>query len=382
MIGHVRKGLLYFMRDPLDRVPGVATTAADAIEHLMAYYDLMDPFTQSQLCKYNLHVCVCKLPSQELQRGPVPQCSEFHIERHVQKCKSGVRYRTTSDPEKTLGKGELLEWSMATIRAKHPHLLDVAGHFPETPDLRRNRVLRKGHLLQDSPDTHGSMALGWGKALDPLDPSTMEDLVIAKEAFRKMMQDVKVRVIADGWDPEQSEHQLDQASYVKYTAMDLAREEVVHGQAYRMAKTRVSYNVLCEYESPDPDAEPLYYVSMIRFFVVATLELDGKKVTCKYGVGDMWQLSVVENDMGQYWESLAYPHVPPPVDLRGIGVHVLDMRRKLLMDHPTQLQEVLHRRRRRGPNGEAPDPKFRAVKATGCRFLPYGGRSREHRNRH
>jgi hypothetical protein len=154
-----------------------------------------------------------------------------------------------------------------------------------------------------------------------------------------------------------------------YPAMDLSTEELVHTEAYKLAKTRKSYNVLVTYEDPDTGEETAY-VAKIRYFVVATLESEGKAVTVKYGVADWWALHSVQSPIGHYWESPAYPNAP---DHPCLGVHVLDIQRKLLMDHPTVLRTV----RVPGVRGA----QLKAVKAAGRRWYEYGGKSREHRNR-
>jgi hypothetical protein len=366
MIGHLRRGLLYFMREGPDRVAGIAETAKQATEELQQYNEMAEEFTDRYLCKYNLHVLNCRLPAQEAQRGSVPQCSEFFIERAVQECKSDVRYRTTSNPETTLAKGRLVEFAMTQIRVKYPFVKDVEGHFPDTPELRNRMLEASGLKVTDEQDSMFYLGIGFGKPLTEDDPKTSTQYGTAVRALLKMMGDVPERLVEDGWDLSQRDAQTKQATYVRYLGMDLFTSEIVQCQEYRRNKTRMSYHVLCVY---DLGTEIVHFVARIKFFVVATLS---EGVTVKYGVADLWRLKHVKNVMGEYWVSEDFDKDPVDPNLKDLGVHVRDMDRKLLMDHPTALEQVI------GARTGVMKPVRQKY---GRRWYEYGGKSKAHRYR-
>jgi hypothetical protein len=91
MLGKLRCALLYFMRPEGERVMDAAGSLEEAQEALLEYCMLADTYTRKKLCKYNLHVLLCRLAEQEECRGGAASCSELWVERVVQFGKSSVR---------------------------------------------------------------------------------------------------------------------------------------------------------------------------------------------------------------------------------------------------------------------------------------------------
>lgn len=75
MWSNLRKGLLYFCRS--HPTPGVPTTAEAAVECLKKYAAALERDFGAKMCKYNLHLLVCRLAAQEAARGRVCHTTEY-----------------------------------------------------------------------------------------------------------------------------------------------------------------------------------------------------------------------------------------------------------------------------------------------------------------
>lgn len=362
MLGKLRQALLYFMRPEGERVMDAAPDLATAQEALMDYCILACEYTGMRLCKYNMHVLLCRLAVQELTRGGASSCSELWIERVVQFVKSSIRYRATSLSEVTLTKDALLDYAIAMLRMLEAHAKTFDEHVPQYRMAEGLNIPRAGgDKIQDKADKDGTLMLGYGVRVSLGDPLHEEVLT----AMRNMMKDISVAMSEDGWDANDLSW-LEDAVFTKYKAADLASAEVVHGTEYRRARSRKSHYVLCHfYEAADQP--PASFIMTVRYYVVAELykEEQGRTLVSKFAVGDMWRCTRVQSVIGSHWEVPDFEEVPPFKDW---GVRLVDINRKVMVVHPTEVVRV-------GGN------RYMAHKCKHRMFLEYSSRSRDQRNK-
>jgi hypothetical protein len=130
MWSNLRQGLLYFCRS--DPTPGVPQTPEGAVACLKKYAALVEQHFGLNMCRFNLHLLVCRLAAQKLARGWVCHTTEYWVENLIQWAKSSVRYRTTKYPELVLVSEILIDWAVAVRLATVPGLRDmVDGWRPQ-----------------------------------------------------------------------------------------------------------------------------------------------------------------------------------------------------------------------------------------------------------
>lgn len=168
MWSNLRNGLLYFCRSY--PTTGVPTTADGASACLKQYAILVEKHFDLSMCKFNLHLLVCRLVAQELARGRVCHTTEYWVENLIQWAKSTVRYRTTKYLELVLASDILVDWAIAVNMATVPGLREkVEGWRPDhlgynfsNPDVRDDggtQLLGSGRLLSGDRVAEGTAAV-------------------------------------------------------------------------------------------------------------------------------------------------------------------------------------------------------------------------------
>jgi hypothetical protein len=114
----LRTSLLYFFRAA--KVSGVCTNVTEAWQALFDYAEFMEEMVGLQMCKYNLHLLLCRLKDQESIRGAIHLCNEFWIELMIQFCKSSIRYRASKYPEITLFSDIIIDYFLSIARLSNP----------------------------------------------------------------------------------------------------------------------------------------------------------------------------------------------------------------------------------------------------------------------
>ena len=340
-----------------------APDLASAQEALMDYCLLASDYTVMRLCKYNMHVMLCRLAEQELIRGGAASCSELWVERVVQFAKSSIRYRATSFSEVTLARDVLMDMALATCKLMQPAAAQTFDeHVPQYRTAEGLNVpLVGGNKIQDQADEDGTLMLGYGARVMSQGPQHRETVT----AMRNMLGDISGPMAEAGWDTADLDW-LEDTEFIKYKAADLASEEIVHGMEYKRARSRKSYFVLCHFSEADGEP-PSSFILRVRYFVVAELHQPEHDhlLKAKLAVGDMWRCKRVYTVIGSHWEVQDYESVPPYSDW---GVRLVDINRKVMIVHPTKVARV-----GRG--------QYKAEKCKHRMFLEYSSRSRDQRNK-
>jgi hypothetical protein len=309
MWGHLRAGLLYFCRS--HPVEGVAQDADAASGRLRQYAVLVEQRFGLKMCKFNLHLVVCRLAAQEAERGLVAHSTEYWLENLIQWAKSTVRYRTTKYPELVLAGDILLDDAIARCCAQHE---DVRAALR---DWEHVDVLGSTFTNPDAGSSDGSQLLGRGRELGVAERGRL-GVDAAVVTFIE-------RFAPPGW----SLDMVEQACVVLYTYAQSQRGEILHSTQYTRARSRVSYNVLCQLwdnegggSSSSGVREPDYYVGKIKYFVkvVAPAAMDVDGVEADVGAGaaavpvtdlrlavmDLHLLQVLDAHEGVSYQSVTY----------------------------------------------------------------------------
>lgn len=89
-----------------------ADQAAAALKH---YASLVEANFEREMCTYNLHIAVCRLPEQERQRGSAAVMMEFVVERAMQLFKQMAGRRVSRDPEKVFVGDYMLQQALREV---------------------------------------------------------------------------------------------------------------------------------------------------------------------------------------------------------------------------------------------------------------------------
>ena len=254
---HLRAGLLYFCRShPVD---GVAQDVDEAMAELQQYAVAVEQHFGLSMCKFNLHLLVCRIAKQEAARGRAAHSTEYWLENLIQWAKSTVRYRTTKYPELVLANDLMLDDAIARCTAEH----DVVR--AKLADWEHKDGLGASHSHPDDGACDGSQLLGRGRLLTRSERVTMG-------------VDAAVDGFIEGFSPDGWTSDLAEGSEIfLYTYAQAAGSELLHSTMYTRARSRVSYNALCQFwegergepeegASEEPEV-PTDYIGKILCFV-------------------------------------------------------------------------------------------------------------------
>jgi hypothetical protein len=295
---HLRQGLLYFCRSyPIE---GVAQTVDEAAAELREYAVLVEDRFGPRMCKYNLHLLVCRLAEQEAARGRVAHCTEYWLENLIQWAKSTLRYRTTKFPELVLANDMLVDDAIVRSTAK---FADVRAKLGEWQHMDGGST----HRCPDDGGCDGSQLLGPGVVLGNADRVTC--------GVDAIVQQFVAEYKPAGW----AEGMVGQASIWQYKYAHAGGTELLHSTSYKRPRSRVSYNVLCQfwegevYEGVDGVAAecPTDYIGKIKFFlkVVAPVEMGSDAADAevlRLAVMDLHLVQWVESAVGGFYQCSAY----------------------------------------------------------------------------
>jgi hypothetical protein len=308
MWDNLRRGLLYFCRS--NPTAGVPTTAESAVACLKRYATLVEQQFEVNMCKFNLHLLVCRLASQEAARGRVCHTTEYWVENLIQWAKSSVRYRTTKYPELVLASDILIDWAIAVQLATVPGLRDkVDGWKPQhlgynfsNPDV--------------CDDGNTTQLLGSGR---PLGTDRRDAAVAAVRGFIELWKPA-------GW----SVGMVDRADLLWYSYANVRGLELLQSTSYTRARVKVSYNVLCQYLEGE-STDVTRYIARVKYFVKvsppADHDSDVEPRVLRLAISDLFKVHDVNWGAGVLYHSPAYPRtadapavaVDMSVDAQGVG---------------------------------------------------------------
>lgn len=307
MWSSLRNGLLYFCRSY--PTPGVPTTADDAVACLKQYAALVEKHLPLNMCKFNLHVLVCRLVAQEVARGRVCHTTEYWVENLIQWAKSTVRYRTTKYPELVLASDILVDWAVAVQMATVPGLRDkVEGWRPDH--------LGYNFSNPNVCDDGGTQLLGSGRVLSG---DRVAEATTAVKSFIGVWS-------PPGW----SVGMVDRAQLLWYSYANVRGLELLHSTAYTRTSVKKSHNVLCEFFE-GAATQVTRYIARVKYFVKVLPPADHdspvQPLVLRLAISDMFKVRDVSWGAGAVYHSPAYPRtadapataVDMSVDHAGVG---------------------------------------------------------------
>ncbi len=172
-----------------------------------------------------------------------------------------------------------LERALNLFKYKYP---EVAGLEQWGSDRRRGEIHRSNI---DIGGLDGSQLLGSGSGV----PAHM--LGTCKRALTRVFDHFPD--LCQGWTAKVRAA----ATFVKYAYAHRAGNEVVHSKAYKEPKSRVSYNVLVQYEE---NGMHVCYVAVIQFFAKVTAP------TCqplRLAICHLHRVHLHDEAIGSMWEA-------------------------------------------------------------------------------
>lgn len=297
---HLRSGLLYFCRST--RIAGVAQRVEDAARELKDYAELVQRHFGAHMCKFNLHLLVCRLAKQEAARGSVAHSTEYWLENLIQWAKSTVRYRTTKYPELVLAHDIMLDDAIARSTAQHEY---VRASLYDWEHVDR---LGMSYSYPDDGARDGSLLLGRGKLLSHGDRVAMR----ADEAVRTFVADFE----PPGWCSDL----VDRSEMIMYTYAQASGSELLHSTNYARARSKVSYNVWCQFwegevdeeESAEEESEVATdYIGKVEYFVKVVPPVGEDVEVLRLAVMDLHLLQRIDAGVGAAYQSVTYCNGAP-----------------------------------------------------------------------
>ena len=305
---HLRAGLLYFCRS--NPINGVAQDADEAVAELKRYAELVQQRFGVHMCKFNLHLLVCRLAKQEAVRGRAAHSTEYWLENLIQWAKSTVQYRTTKYPELVLAHDLMLDDAIARCTAQHECVRAKLYEWEHADGLGMT------HSYPDDGASDGSQLLGRGKLLSHHDRVALG----VDEAVHAFVADFK----PPGWNSDL----VDGSVVFLYTYAQAAGSELLHSTGYTRARSRVSYNVWCQFWEGEvgeavwgeQESEvPMDYIGKVRHFVKVCPQvvspagsLDQSDQPCqesdvlRLAIMDLHLLQEVDAGVGVAYQSVTY----------------------------------------------------------------------------
>jgi hypothetical protein len=303
---HLRAGLLYFCRS--NPIEGVAQSADAAAEELSKYAALVQQRFGLSMCKFNLHLLVCRIAKQEAARGRVSHSTEYWLENLIQWAKSTVRYRTTKYPELVLAHDIMLDDAIARCTARHECVRAKLYDWEHVDGMGTT------HRHPDDGADDGAQLLGRGQVMRRADRvSTLVDEAV--DAFIAQVQ-------PPGW----CSSMVAESEIIMYTYAQAAGAELLQSTSYSRARTRVSYNVWCQFwegevavEGVEGDVVPTDYIGKVRHFVKVVppvlsatamdVDQEGQGVVpepLRLAIVDLHLLQRVDGGVGVAYQSSTY----------------------------------------------------------------------------
>lgn len=290
---HLRSGLLYFSR--VSPLPDVAQTGPAARDALFAYARLVEQHFGPAMCKFNLHVLVCRLVGQEAARGRAAFSNEYWVENLIQWAKAIVRGRTTKCPELVLLMDMLCDDALSRLRMDHPgELRTFEEWFPPG-------AMRGSNLDAGGPD--GTQLLGSGYELSS---SQRAQLL---EGWKKRAEQ---GLLPHGWfssdlEPRGTPPRVKPpvASALLYKHADVRGYETLHSVVYFRATQRKSYFVLVKYREGVPAVE-VSYMAKVLFFVKLSAK---RRAALRVAVCELHRVQREDRAVGTLWHTPSF-HQP------------------------------------------------------------------------
>jgi hypothetical protein len=226
------------------------------------------------------------------------------LENLIQWAKSTVRYRTTKYPELVLAGDILLDDALARCCARHESVRSALGEWEHVD------VVGSSFSNPDVGSIDGSQLLGKGRELGAAERVHL-GVDAAVEGFIKTFQPA-------GWHLDM----VQQSSMLLYTYAQAQGGGLMHSTQYTRARSRVSYNVLCQYwegvsgvGSSSGVVEPTHYVGKIQYFVKviapSAMEVDGEAGVVsasdlRLAVMDLHLLQRLDRELGVMYQSVTY----------------------------------------------------------------------------
>jgi hypothetical protein len=318
MWGLLRDFLLHHMRmvDPYLSEADFREARHTARSNLERYAALAQDNFGRVLCKYNLHLLVCRLWQQQRKRGHTAFYSEFWVEGLVQLVKSSTKYRSTTQPELVIV-GHLLLGRRLAVLKQEQGLKSFDEYFGAGGMQGVN--MDEGIACQ---------MLGSGKALGP------SERAAAEAALARYVKDMTPEV----WDEVMvAGAELLRYTYAsQYVGLDTdAPHLLLKSVAYLRSVKRVSYYVRVRYAEPQGgQMREVQYVARIKYFLKATPNpAAGAQAAepLRIAVADLFGAEVIEFGYGSLlrvrdMSRPKYPDYPVSLSLGHVDHKLLHMR--------------------------------------------------------
>lgn len=307
----LRSGLLYFCR--VRPLQDCAQTVQAAAAQLRAYACLVQQHFGPKMCKFNLHVLVCRLLAQELARGKAAFGNEYWVENLIQWAKGVVSNRTTKYPELVLVSEILQDEGLARARRQH------FGHVQSFEELHPPTSLPSTASVTDEGAADGTVLRGSGRLLTSAMRARWGMLVEA------LNERVRRGLDVPGW------HAADfaTASCVQYTSAEVRGGEVVHSTSYLRARSRQSFYVLLTLTEGDP-ARVVEYMARVLFFVKLSA---ATKPEARLAVCELFRVDPQAGAVGTLWHAKRF--LGQRACMFAASLTQEEMQQKHVLAHPT-----------------------------------------------
>jgi len=224
----------------------------EAAAKLHLYAETMEQSSfPARMFTYNLHLLVCRLPRQELARGPSGKDLEYCVERLMQFFKTLTGRRRSKDPEKVFANRYLMMTGLTCMQREQQGLQSIVDNVLDPPQ-REEMGLHLDTPLDDCILQNSGKHLRTGE----------RDEVM--KALRKYINVSK----PVGWIRADAFTCVMRSRCVlKYTEAEVNESQLV-GRGHGRAKTRPNYWVLVEYT--DDNGNIVEYVATVYYFVKVT----------------------------------------------------------------------------------------------------------------
>ncbi|KAF5826354.1 hypothetical protein DUNSADRAFT_3456 [Dunaliella salina] len=221
---------------------------------LVEYVKMAELVLALDLLSPNLHHLICVLTDQALNVGDTRALLEMWVERMMGFVKQKTKYRTTSEPEKTLIYELELILGLEQL-ALQSHNLD------DLPDILDTQTDPVKYDHPDNPrDLLSTFLVGSGRAYDPVQHGFDLDnvVMVLRTVLARNAED------SDGWTPE-ALFDAGQFSVYVYDRAVLKGQEILTARTYQQERVRDSCHVTVSYM--DSYDEVQEHVGIIKSFL-------------------------------------------------------------------------------------------------------------------
>jgi hypothetical protein len=226
---------------------------------------------------------------------------QYWVENLIQWAKSTVRYRTTKYPELVLAMDILTDEAIARRVAEHPSIRQSSFWEHDGSEGGRAMCFRNA----DVGDSDGTQLLGSGRQLSG------ETLQAVRDSVRAYIRDWKPAgwVVGDPSDDEgMQQDDVAAADILEYTYADVRGGEILHSVLYTRPRSRVSYNVLCQfYEGADDSDDVTRYIAQVQRFVKVSPAVAGQGQPLRLAITHLFAAVAVPNVSGVLYHCANYP---------------------------------------------------------------------------